>query len=166
MTAVVSVGSNLGDRLHHLGIALGVLTAAAAVTGCRVSPVYETSPVGGVPQDDFLNAVLLVETTLPPAELLDLAHRAEETAQRVRQERWGPRTLDVDLITVDGVRSDDPVLTLPHPRAHERAFVLAPWLDLDPDAELPGHGRVADLLAAADRAGVVRRDDLTVEPVP
>ena len=166
MTAVVSVGSNLGDRLHHLGIALGVLSASAAISGCRVSPVYETSPVGGPPQGDFFNAVLLLETTLAPTQLLDLAHSAEETAQRVRAERGGPRTLDVDLIAVDDLRSDDPLLTLPHPRAHERAFVLAPWLDLAPDAELPGRGRVADLLAAVDRAGLSRRDDLTIRPVP
>jgi 2-amino-4-hydroxy-6-hydroxymethyldihydropteridine diphosphokinase len=165
VTAVVSVGSNLGDRLRNLGIGLGVLTAADAVTRWRVSPVYETSPVGGPTQGDFLNAVLLLETTLEPAALLELAHRAEETAQRVRTERWGPRTLDVDLIAVDDLRSDDPVLTLPHPRAAERAFVLAPWRDLEPDAELPGHGRVADLLAAADATGVVRRDDLVIEPV-
>ena len=164
MTAVVSVGSNLGDRLHHLALGLGVIADDPGVTGWRASPVYETSPVGGPAQGDFLNAVLIVETSLPPTELLALAHRAEATARRVRLERWGPRTLDVDLVTVDGVRSDDPVLTLPHPRAHERAFVLAPWLDLDPDADLPGHGRVADLLAAADRAGVVRRDDLVLEP--
>ena len=112
-----------------------------------VSPVYETVPVGGPPQPDYLNAVVLARTTLAPRKLLDRLQEVEAAFDRIRDVRWGPRTLDVDIISVEGERSDDPVLTLPHPRAHERAFVLAPWQDADPGAELPGHGSVAALLA-------------------
>jgi 2-amino-4-hydroxy-6-hydroxymethyldihydropteridine diphosphokinase len=133
--------------------------AIAGLTDVRVtgvSPVYETVPVGGPPQPDYLNAVIVVETTVPSRELLRRLNEVEAAFDRVREVRWGPRTLDIDVITVDGERSDDPVLTLPHPRAHERAFVLAPWHDVDAGAELPGHGAVADLLAGADQAGIRR----------
>ncbi len=160
--AVLSIGSNLGDRLGHLRAAVRALRPVA------VSPVYETAPWGGVEQDDYLNAVLVVSDPGQDARgWLDRAHRAEAAAGRTREVRWGPRTLDVDLVVVDGVHSADPELTLPHPRAHERAFVLLPWADVQPDAELPGHGRVADLgarLVAADPAAVRRRDDLTLGP--
>ena len=121
-----------------------------------VSPVYETAPVGGPPQPDYLNAVLLARTTLPSRVLLDRLHEVEAASERVRDVRWGPRTLDIDIIAVEGEVSDDPELTLPHPRAHERAFVLAPWHDVDPGAVLPGHGTVAALLAATDESGVRR----------
>jgi 2-amino-4-hydroxy-6-hydroxymethyldihydropteridine diphosphokinase len=147
--AVLSLGANLGDRLAALQAAVDLLAPL------DVSPVYETEPVGGVPQDDFLNAVARVDTALDPYGLLALAHAAEEAAGRVREVRWGPRTLDVDVVVYGHVVSDDPVLTLPHPRAHERAFVLRPWLDLDPDAALPGYGRADALLPAA--YGAVRR---------
>ena len=120
--------------------------------------MYETAPVGGPEQPDYLNAVLLVTTSLPSRELLDRLHEVEAAFDRVRLVRWGPRTLDIDIISVEGERSDDPELTLPHPRAHERAFVLAPWLDADPDAVLPGHGAVADLLASAGQSGIRRSD--------
>jgi 2-amino-4-hydroxy-6-hydroxymethyldihydropteridine diphosphokinase len=119
-----------------------------------ISPVYETAPVGGPAQPDYLNAVLLVQTGLPARDLLDAIHAIEASFGRVRAERFGPRTLDIDIICYAGQVSDDPELTLPHPRAHERAFVLAPWLDIDPAAELPGHGPAAGLLAGLDRAGV------------
>jgi 2-amino-4-hydroxy-6-hydroxymethyldihydropteridine diphosphokinase len=121
-----------------------------------VSPVYETAPVGGPPQPDYLNAVLLARTTLPSRVLLDRLHEVEAAFERVRDVRWGPRTLDIDIITVEGEVSDDPELTLPHPRAYERAFVLAPWHDMDPGAVLPGRGTVAALLAATDRSGIRR----------
>lgn len=128
-----------------------------------VSPVYETVPVGGPPQPDYLNAVLLARTTLSSPVLLDRLHEVEAAFDRVREVRWGPRTLDIDIITVAGEVSADPQLTLPHPRAHERAFVLAPWHDADPDAVLPGHGPVAALLAATGRSGIRRSGDaLTV----
>lgn len=154
MTAVLSVGSNLGDRLAHLQLAVDVLQPRA------VSPVYETAPVGGIEQDDFLNAVLLCE--LDAEQAWELAQRAEQAADRERVVRWGPRTLDVDVIVAEGPVPDG--LELPHPRAHQRAFVLAPWADVDPAAELPGKGRVADLLAGLDLRGVRRRDDLELVP--
>jgi len=121
-----------------------------------VSPVYETVPVGGPPQPDYLNAVLLARTTVASRTLLERLHEVEAAFDRVREVRWGPRTLDIDIITVEGELSADPELTLPHPRAHERAFVLAPWRDMDPDARLPGYGPVAALLARADTTGVRR----------
>ena len=140
---MLSLGSNLGDRLAHLRAGVAVLEPVA------VSPVYETAPWGGVEQDDFLNVVVLCDYDAD--EAWRRAVRAEEQEGRVRDVRWGPRTLDVDVVVADG---SDPALELPHPRAHERAFVLVPWLDLDPDAVLPGHGRVADL--PVDRSAVRR----------
>jgi 2-amino-4-hydroxy-6-hydroxymethyldihydropteridine diphosphokinase len=148
--AVLSLGANLGDPLAALRAAVGALAEQVEVVA--VSPVYETEPMGGVPQDDFLNAVLVVDTDLSPRELLTLAHEVELAAGRTRDLRWGPRTLDVDLISYDAYVSSDPAVTLPHPRAHERAFVLRPWLDVDPDATLPGRGRVSDLLGTAQGA--------------
>ena len=121
-----------------------------------VSPVYETVPAGGPPQPDYLNAVLLARTTLASRTLLDRLHQVEAAFDRVRMVRWGPRTLDIDIISVAGEVSAGPELTLPHPRAHERAFVLAPWHDVDPDAVLPDHGPVTALLAGTDRSGIRR----------
>jgi 2-amino-4-hydroxy-6-hydroxymethyldihydropteridine diphosphokinase len=157
-SVVLALGSNLGDRR---GILQGCVDAIAGIPEVRVvavSPVYETAPVGGPLQPDYLNAVLLVRTTLPSRALLDQLHQIEAAFSRVRGVRWGPRTLDIDIITVDGEVSADPALTLPHPRAHERAFVLAPWHDVDPQAVLPGHGKVAELLAASDTSGLRRSD--------
>lgn len=164
--AVLSLGSNLGDRFAHL---------RSAVTGFghtvrAVSPVYETAPWGGVEQDDFLNAVLVVDD--PGVDEWGWLRRGQElerAAERVREVRWGPRTLDVDVVTVDGpdgpVLSDHPDLLLPHPGTPERATVLRPWLDVDPEAVLPGRGPVADLLAALGPGaedGMRRRDDLVL----
>ena len=134
MTSVLSLGSNVGDRLGFLRLGLCVLEPVA------VSKVYETAPWGGVDQRDFLNVVALCPWDA--AESWRRAVAAETSAERVRDVRWGPRTLDVDVIWATGA---DPAVELPHPRAHERAFVLVPWLDVEPDAELPGHGRVAAL---------------------
>ncbi len=157
--AVLSIGSNLGDRFGRLQAA--VAAAGAAVRA--VSPVYETAPVGGVRQDDFLNAIVVVDAADVDARgWLDRARALEAAAGRRRPVRWGPRTLDVDIVTVDGVESADPELTLPHPRAHERAFVLVPWLDVEPDAALPGRGPVRELADRLDRVGVRRRDDLVL----
>ena len=141
MSSVLSLGSNLGDRLAHLRQGLAVLEPLA------VSPVYETAPWGGVEQDDFLNVVALC--AWDAAEAWRRAVLAETEAGRERDVRWGPRTLDVDVVWADG---SDPALVLPHPHAHERAFVVVPWLDVDPDAVLPGHGPVAEL--AVDRSTV------------
>jgi 2-amino-4-hydroxy-6-hydroxymethyldihydropteridine diphosphokinase len=151
---VLSLGSNLGERRDILTGAVDAITRIAGVRVVTVSPVYETAPVGGPPQPDYLNAVVLAHSTLPTRDLLDRLHEVEAGFDRLRLVRWGPRTLDIDIITVDGERSDDPELTLPHPRAHERAFVLAPWHDIDPDAVLPGHGPVAALLESTDRFGI------------
>jgi 2-amino-4-hydroxy-6-hydroxymethyldihydropteridine diphosphokinase len=153
---VLALGSNLGTRLDILRGAVDAIAAIPAVTVTAVSPVYETAPVGGPAQPDYLNAVVLARTTLPPPDLLTATSGIEAAFDRVREVRWGPRTLDIDVIAYEGVISDDPRLTLPHPRAHERAFVLAPWLDVDPAAELPGHGKVADLLGAAGDGGIRR----------
>lgn len=101
-----------------------------------------------------------MRTTLPPSSLLERGQAIEEAFDRVREERWGPRTIDVDIISYAEVVSEDPVLTLPHPRAHQRAFVLAPWHDIDPEAQLPGHGGVDALLAGIGRTGITPRPDL------
>jgi len=160
--AVVAAGSNLGDRAGILARGLRLLAVEPAVSVVAVSPVYETDPVGGPAQDDFLNLVALVDTTISARDLLALLHEIEAACDRERHERWGPRTLDLDLITYDDVLSDDPELQLPHPRAHERAFVLRPWADLDPEAEVPGRGRAAALLAQLGEGGVRPRPDLEV----
>ncbi|MEU6619628.1 2-amino-4-hydroxy-6-hydroxymethyldihydropteridine diphosphokinase [Streptomyces litmocidini] len=160
--AVLALGANLGNRLETLQGAVDALGDTPGLRVKAVSPVYETAPWGVEPgtQPSYLNAVALVKTTLPPSSLLERAHAVEEAFHRVREERWGARTIDVDIITYADVVSDDPVLTLPHPRAHQRAFVLAPWHDVDPDAQLPGHGPVADLLTALGHEGVTPRADL------
>ncbi|MFF8592017.1 2-amino-4-hydroxy-6-hydroxymethyldihydropteridine diphosphokinase [Streptomyces sp. NPDC015220] len=160
--AVLSLGSNLGNRLETLQGAVDALEDTPGVRIKAVSPVYETEPWGVEPgsQPSYFNAVVILKTTLPPSSLLERAHAVEEAFNRVRDERWGPRTIDVDIVAYADLVSDDPGLTLPHPRAHERAFVLAPWHDVDPDAQLPGRGPVADLLASVTRAGVEPRRDL------
>ena len=152
--AVLSVGTNLGDRLGTLQGCVQAIAGLRDTDVVAISPVYETIPVGGPAQPDYLNAVLIIETGLPSRDLLEAAHRIEADFGRVRAERFGPRTLDIDIISYDGQVSGDPVLILPHPRAHERAFVLAPWHDIDPAAELPGRGAVAGLLAGLDLDGV------------
>ena len=158
---VLSVGANLGDRLAALSACVDALGPALRAA----SPVYETDPWGPVPQPDYLNAVLIAEDDRRDAVgWLGWAHERERAAGRVRDQRWGPRTLDVDLVQVyaDGhaVHSDDPALSLPHPRAHERAFVLLPWYDVEPTAVITGHGRLADLVAALPptATGTVRRN--------
>ena len=159
---VLALGSNIGDRLANLQAGVDHLAPAPGLRLSAVSAVFETTPVGGPAQPDYLNAVLLADSDLPARSILDHCQAAERALGRVREERWGPRTLDVDLIACDDEVSSDPVLTLPHPRAHERAFVLAPWLDVDPAAHLVGFGSVADLLAKADMTGVTRLDGATL----
>jgi len=154
-TAVVlALGSNLGDRLANLQGGVDALCARPGLTGVVVSPVYETAPVGGPAQPEYLNAVLVAATTLSARAVLGRCQDAENALGRVRTDRWGPRTLDVDVIVYGTEISDDPELTLPHPRAHERAFVLAPWHDVDPGAVIPGRGPVAELLASVGSSGV------------
>jgi 2-amino-4-hydroxy-6-hydroxymethyldihydropteridine diphosphokinase len=170
--AVLALGSNLGDRYAHLRAAVQALADVLLV----VSGVYETPPWGDPDQPSYLNAVALVaDDRDDPREWLERARVLEEQAGRQRDpaRRFGPRTLDVDVITVTGsagvpVVSADPVLTLPHPRAHLRAFVLRPWLDVEPYAQLPGHGWVNDLLrtpaVAADLPDLTPRPDLVLDP--
>ena len=160
--AVISIGANLGNRLETLQGAIDALEDTPGVRIKAVSPVYETVPWGVDPdsQPSYFNAVVVLKTTLPPSSLLERAHAVEEAFHRVREERWGARTIDVDIVAYADVVSDDPVLTLPHPRAHERAFVLVPWHDVDPEAQLPGHGPVAALLDDITRDGVAPRKDL------
>jgi 2-amino-4-hydroxy-6-hydroxymethyldihydropteridine diphosphokinase len=163
--AVLSLGANLGDRAGALRAALTALKDDGLVAR---STLYETPPWGPVEQPPYLNAIAVVRGPRDAAGWLARAHELEQAAGRTREVRFGPRTLDVDVITVtddDGrpVRSDDPALSLPHPRAHERAFVLVPWLTIEPTAVLPGHGSVADLVAALpadDVAAVTRWDHL------
>jgi 2-amino-4-hydroxy-6-hydroxymethyldihydropteridine diphosphokinase len=154
-SAVLSIGSNIGDRLAQLRSA----AAGLAPYLTAASPVFQTPPWGPVRQQPFLNAVLLVtDSTASPADWLERAQACERTAGRTRDQRWGPRTLNVDVITVDDVVSEDPVLTLPHPRAAERAFVLVPWWSVDPEAQLPGRGSVLELMQAlpAEEVAAVR----------
>ena len=160
-SVVLSLGSNVGDRVANLQLGVDVLVAGGLACA-RVSGVFETVPVGGPEQDDYLNAVLLAATAMPARDILRLCAAAETAADRVRTVRWGPRTLDVDIIACGDEVSADPDLTLPHPRAHERAFVLAPWLEVDPDAVLAASGPVAELLAAIGTAGVRRRPELSL----
>ena len=161
---VFSLGSNLGDRLAYLQAAVDALRATHNLSVVDVSPVYETDPVGPVlDQPNFLNAVVRADTALASLVLLERAQAIENAYRRTREVPGGPRTLDVDLIVVGERIKNTPLLTLPHPRAHERAFVLAPWLDIDPTADVPERGPVAALLAGIDSSGVRRRDDLTIE---
>jgi 2-amino-4-hydroxy-6-hydroxymethyldihydropteridine diphosphokinase len=162
---VYSIGSNLGDRLGNVQGAVDALSDTPDVIVVDVSSVYETRPVGGPPESpQFLNIVVVAETTLEPGTLVERAFAIEDAYGRARDsERWGPRTLDVDLIMVGNAIVDQEDLKLPHPLAHERAFVLVPWYEVDPTAEIAGKGAIGDLLSQADASGVVRRDDLVID---
>jgi dihydroneopterin aldolase/2-amino-4-hydroxy-6-hydroxymethyldihydropteridine diphosphokinase len=139
--AVLGLGANLGDVAGALRTAVVGLAAHPGIEVVAVSGLWRTAAVGGPEQPDYLNAVVLVSSTIAPEDLLAVVQGLERAAGRERTVRWGARTLDVDLLDVEGVRSDRPELTLPHPRAHERAFVLAPWAQVDPDWVLEPAGR-------------------------
>jgi 2-amino-4-hydroxy-6-hydroxymethyldihydropteridine diphosphokinase len=162
--AVLALGSNLGERFRTLQGAVHTFADTPDVTVVAVSPVYESAPVDapdGSPP--FLNAVVLADTTLPLHTVLDRCRAVEAAFGRERPaNRNAPRTLDVDLIVLGERVAEDPDAVVPHPRAHERAFVLRPWLDVDPDAVIPGRGAARDLLARVDQSGLRRRDDLTL----
>src|SRR5215204_1631345 len=161
--AVVSMGSNLGDRLGKLQGGVSALEDTPEVTVVSISSVYETEPVDTPPgSGKFLNAIVLIDTTLTVHTLLDRALAIEEAFGRERSDYGAPRTLDVDLIIVGDRVADDEQLVLPHPRAHERGFVLVPWLEVDPEGEIPGKGFVADLIGDVDTAGVTKREDLEI----
>ena len=155
MRAVLSIGSNMEDRRALLQT---VFDEFAEET-IAASPVYATPPWGVTDQDEFLNAVLIVDVDCTPLELLRRGQKLEEAAERVRVRHWGPRTLDVDIVQIDGVTSDDPELTLPHPYAHERAFVLVPWLAADEHAQLNGTS-VRELIAGLDEDEVAAVKEL------
>ncbi len=162
---VFSLGSNQGESLDILQDAVDQLAATPQLMTVAVAPVYLTRPVGNTNQPDFYNTVLLAESTLEPLDLLDRANLIEQAHNRVRDPAnpHGPRTLDIDLIVVGSRTSDTERLQLPHPRAHERAFVLVPWLAVDPRAVLP-QGRVIDLLAGMDLGGVQKLDVQLLKP--
>ena len=145
MRAVLSIGSNMDDRVELLRTVFDEFAGESVAA----SPVYATPPWGVTDQDEFLNAVLIVDVEETPKELLRRGQKLEEAAERVRVRHWGPRTLDVDIIDIEGYTSDDPELIVPHPYAHERAFVLIPWLAADAGARLSGEG-VAKRVAALD----------------
>jgi len=160
MKATVSLGSNLGERFQYLQNALDAINEVVGTQVHSVSPVFETDPVGGPDQGKYLNAVAVIKTILSPEQLLAAMQQIEVAQDRVRSERWGPRTLDIDLLAMDSEVRTTPELELPHPRAHERAFVLLPWSLLDPDFIIPGKASVAELLADLDVSGVRYRNDL------
>lgn len=161
--AVLALGSNLGDRYNNIQGGVAALADTPEVTVVSVSPVYESVPVGAPPGSrDFLNVVLLVDTTLTVHTLLDRCLAVEDAFGRERGERNDPRTLDVDLLVVGDRVAHDDSLILPHPHAHERAFVLRPWVDVDIEGEIPGKGFVADLIRDLDTSGTKRREDLEI----
>jgi 2-amino-4-hydroxy-6-hydroxymethyldihydropteridine diphosphokinase len=144
MKAVISLGANIGDTKANLDLAIGLLREATEVIA--VSSYSQTKPVGGPEQPDYLNAVVIVESELPAKDLLALLNGIETAMGRTREIYWGPRVIDLDLIQYGGLLVNDEKLTLPHPRAHQRRFVLAPWLEIEPEAVLLTHGRISDLL--------------------
>ncbi|MFH1498041.1 MAG: 2-amino-4-hydroxy-6-hydroxymethyldihydropteridine diphosphokinase [Verrucomicrobiota bacterium] len=161
-TAHFALGSNLGDRRAHLASALAALAATPGIRVSAVSPVYETAPVGPPGQDDYLNAVAALETGLAPHALLDTFLAIERDHGRVRTERWGPRTLDLDLLRHGENTVHDERLTLPHPRLHERAFVMIPLAAIAPDLVLADGRTAATIAASLDATGVHLRPDLAL----
>ena len=144
MKTVISLGSNLGDRAENLTGAITELKEF--INNAKVSNFYETDPVGGPEQPNYLNAVLVGDSQLDPHEILKKCLEIEKIFGRIREIHWGPRTLDLDLIAVGDFVINSETLLLPHPLAHQRRFVLEPWFEVDPDGELVGRGRVVDLL--------------------
>ena len=155
-TATLALGSNLGDRLATLQRAVDLLGAEPRIAPTRCSRVWETDPVGGPPQPDFLNAVVRAEVDLEPLDLLAACQRVETALGRVREVRWGPRTIDIDILLFDARAIDDPDLVVPHPRMRERAFVLMPLLDIDPDPVLPDGTHLLDVRLDPGATGGVR----------
>ncbi len=145
MKAVIALGANIGDPRANVDLAIALLREASDVQA--VSSYYTTAPVGGPQQPDYVNAVCIVESELPALDLLSVMHGIEKTLGRQRNERWGPRTIDLDLIQYGSIISHSEELELPHPRAHERRFVLEPWCEVDPAAILLTHGPIKQLLA-------------------
>jgi len=144
MKAVVALGANIGNPREQMDLAVAMLREATDLIA--VSSYYSTKPVGGPEQPDYINAVCLLESELPALDLLALLHGIEKSLGRERNERWGPRTIDLDLIQYGALLSSADELQLPHPRAYERRFVLEPWHEIEPDALLLTHGKISELL--------------------
>ena len=144
MRAVVALGSNIGEPKKNLDLAIALLREATEVVA--VSRYFSTKPVGYLDQPDFLNAVCIIESDLPAMDLLKMLHGIEKVMGRDRSIKWGPRTIDLDLIQYGSLLTNADELTLPHPRAHERRFVLEPWLEIEPDGILLTHGKISELL--------------------
>ena len=157
---VLSIGANLGDREAALQSVVDAMPGR--FRNVRCSSVYDTPPWGVTDQPTFLNAIVVADTDLTPSQVLDFAQECEQAAHRTHDLRWGPRTLDVDIIAYDDMRQDDPHLTLPHPRAHVRAFVLVPLLEVDPDHFFIDHGFARDLLNRLSVDGITRCGSLQV----
>lgn len=145
MKAVIALGANIGDPKEQMDLAVAMLREATQVIA--VSEYFKTKPVSDIEQPDYLNAVCIIDSELSALDLLSLLHGIEKTLGRERLEKWGPRTIDLDLIQYGSILSSADELKLPHPRAHERRFVLEPWVSIDPDAVLLTHGKVSELLA-------------------
>ena len=159
---VLSLGSNLGNRLSYLQGAVDKLYELGEKV-IAVSPIYETAPWGPVEQDDYLNCVVALETTRSAREVMNLGHEIEQFYQRTRDVKWGPRTLDIDVLAVGQECLRDPDLVIPHPYAHQRAFVVVPWLDIDSNAEIPRQGALSQLVKKLDTSSVRLRSDLVVK---
>lgn len=161
MRAYIGIGSNLDNPISQVRRAFQALAALPACRPVAHSPLYRTAPVGGPPgQPDYINAVTVLDAMLAPNELLTALQALEEAQGRVRTEHWGARTLDLDLLLYDQLISDDPRLTLPHPRLHQRAFVLYPLRDIAPNLNIPGHGPLAGLLARCPPQTITRLDSV------
>jgi 2-amino-4-hydroxy-6-hydroxymethyldihydropteridine diphosphokinase len=145
MKAVVALGANIGNPQEQMDLAIAMLKESTDVTA--ISSYYSTKPVGGPEQPDYINAVCTLESDLPALDLLSLLHGIEKSLGRERREKWGPRTIDLDLIQYGSLLSKAEELELPHPRAYERRFVLEPWHEIEPDAVLITHGKISELLA-------------------
>jgi 2-amino-4-hydroxy-6-hydroxymethyldihydropteridine diphosphokinase len=146
MKAVIALGANMGNPQENIDLAIALLREATDIQA--ISSMYRTAPVGGPEQPDYINAVVLAESELPATDFLNMLHGIEKTLGRERTIHWGPRTIDLDLIQYGSILSSSQELLLPHPCAHERRFVLEPWLEVDPDAHLLTHGPVEHLLSA------------------
>ncbi len=144
MKAVIALGANMGDPKAQMDLAVAMLREATEVIS--VSKYFATKPVSDIEQPDYLNAVCIAESDLPALDLLSVLHGIEKALGRERLEKWGPRTIDLDLIQYGSLLSSADELTLPHPRAHERRFVLEPWVSIDPEAILLTHGKISELL--------------------
>jgi 2-amino-4-hydroxy-6-hydroxymethyldihydropteridine diphosphokinase len=154
--AFLGIGSNLGDRLANLQGAVDRLGASPGIRVRRSSRVWETDPVGGPEQPEFLNVVVEIDTDLDPLDLLHVCNAVEAELGRTRDVRWGPRTIDIDVLLIDDLTIDEPTLTVPHPRMHQRAFVLLPLLDLEPNPVLPDGTRLLDVRLGPDAVSGVR----------